>query len=62
MEEHMLTGIGIALMIAMMGAMALGGHKLMNRGHQKGAQMQAPVLTSSAPAAGADAGAGEHSH
>lgn len=58
----MFTGIGIALMVAMMGGMLLGGHKLMSRGHQKRAQTQGPVALSSAPVAGSDAGTGEHSH
>lgn len=63
----MLTGIGIALMVAMMGGMMLIGHKKAGGGHEKHAKSEAsaprvPVGVSSAPVHGADAGPGSHQH
>ena len=62
----MLTGIGIALMVAMMGWMLLGSHKMMG-GHKKPAQAeasayQAPVAVSSSPMQGVEADPGRHQH
>jgi hypothetical protein len=56
----MLTGLGIVLMIAMMGGMMLGGHKMM-KGGGKGAA-QAPVSVSSAAAPGAEPAEEAHRH
>ncbi|MEK7232527.1 MAG: hypothetical protein AAB268_01820 [Elusimicrobiota bacterium] len=58
----MLTGIGIALMVAMMGGMMLVGHKKMGGGHQNHAKSSphAPVEISSAPVQGVEAGSGGH--
>lgn len=63
----MLTGIGIALMVVMMGGMLLHGRKMLGGGHEKHAKSEAsaplvPVEVSSAPAHGADAGSGSHQH
>ena len=63
----MLTGIGIALMVAMMGGMMLIGHKKAGGGHEKHAKSEAsasrgPVEVSSAPVQGAEAGSDSHQH
>ena len=63
----MLTGIGIALMVAMMGGMMLIGHKKAGGGHQKHAKSEASaphasVEVSSAPVQGAQAGFDSHQH
>ena len=66
----MLTGLGIALMVAMMGGMMWGGHKMMG-GHQKQSQKharseasssQVPVAVSSSPVQGVEADPGRHHH
>ena len=66
----MLTGLGLAVMIAMMGGMMWGGHKMMGS-HQKHAEQgarasapspQAPVAVSSSTAEGAEADPGRHQH
>ena len=63
----MLTGIGIALMVVMMGGMLLHGRKMMGGGHEKHAKSEtsaprAPVEDSSAPVQGAEAGSDLHQH
>lgn len=63
----MLTGIGIALMVVMMGGMALHGRKMMGGGRQNHAKSEAsapraPVEVSSAPVQGAETGSGAHQH
>lgn len=63
----MLTGIGIALMVVMMGGMLLHGRKMLGGGHEKHAKSVAtaprvPVEVSSAPVQGAEAGSDSHQH
>lgn len=63
----MLTGIGIALMVVMMGGMLLHGRKMMGGGHQNHAKSEASaprasVETSSTPVRGAEAGSNSHQH
>lgn len=63
----MLTGIGIALMVVMMGGMLLHGRKMLGGGHQEHARPEAPapravVDVSSTTVQGAEGGSGSGHH
>lgn len=63
----MLTGIGIAMMVVMMGGMLLHGRKMKGGGHKEHARSEASaprnaVEVSSAPVQGTEGGSGAVHH